>query len=104
MAHSLEIEGNTINFTATTSILEGKNNDADVSGYSFQEANEDGNTSTHQYEVITSTATSLQIQINLTKGDTLNVWTNLLKDGSDLGGEDPTTPRGTEVVVKGDDM
>lgn len=99
MAHSLEIEGNTINFTATTSILEGKNNGVDVSGYSFQEANEEGNASTHQYEVITSTATSLQIQINLVKGDTLNVWTNLSKDDSDLGGGDPTTPRGTEVIV-----
>lgn len=98
MAHSLMINGININFTASTSILEGKNNGSDVSGYSFSPENEPGNNSTHQYKIISSSsATNLKQTINLKIGDSLHIWTELLMNDSDTGG--PITKRGTEVVV-----
>ncbi|WP_272151922.1 hypothetical protein [Tenacibaculum aiptasiae] len=98
MAHSLMINGININFTASTSTLEGKNNGSDVSGYAFSLESESGNNSIHQYRVVTSSgATSLKQTINLTKGDSLHIWTKLPKDNGDIG--DPITDRGTEVIV-----
>ena len=103
MAHSLIINGININFTASTSTLEGKNNnnDSDVPGYAFSPESESGNNSTHQYKVISSDKNSLTQPINLSVGDSLHVWTELpsTKKNKDIEG-DPTGPRGTEVKVK----
>lgn len=101
MAHSLMINGININFTASISTLEGKNNGSDVSGYAFSLESEPGNNSTHQYKVISSDKNSLTQSINLSVGDSLHVWTELpsTKKNKDIEG-DPTGPRGTEVKVK----
>lgn len=108
MAHSLTINGIDINFTAqelvsnTQFTLKGENsNNAIVSGYTFQNVNNPHNDSPNQLQVIpASSTTTLEVTLNGVLQEELYIWTYLPETSDDIVGDGPTTPRGTEVVVK----
>ena len=72
--------------------------------FSFQIVNDPNNNkyNGNAIEITTSPISSNQISISH-KGDPSKLWVWTQLEIDDIVG-DPTTPRGTEVVVKGDDM
>ncbi len=103
---NLTINGIDITLSASLSgtdfTLTGTTADGTVTGYAFVENNEPGATGTYgiQYEIIAQAGASLTVTHAGYSGESINVWTVLPEEDGDVGG--PVTPRGTEVVVKGD--